>query len=224
MRFRSVLMFLALSLPAILEAQEIGHAREIDSFIAHMVSADGFDKTELQSVFGKVQRCETAVRLVSPPQSSKPVDWRKYRARFVNRARIEGGVDYWKKYRLALSRASARFSVPPEIVVAIIGVETLYGRHTGEYRVLDALSTLAFDYPDAPNRKDRMAFFRGELENALIFSKRSGIDPFSLYGSYAGAIGMPQFMPGSIMKYGIDFDGDGKVDLMHSAPDAIGSV
>jgi membrane-bound lytic murein transglycosylase B len=133
-------------------------------------------------------------------------------------------VSYWNKYSKALSRASRKFDVPPEIIVAIIGVETLYGRHTGSFRVMDALSTLAFDYPDVPNRKARMVYFRSELENALVFAKQSGIDPLALQGSYAGAIGLAQFMPGSIMKYGIDFDGDGRVDLMHSPVDAIGSV
>lgn len=207
-----------------LQARDIGHERQIDSFIEHMVSEDGFDRSELKAIFDQIQRCDTAIRLVSPLPSSRPMDWRSYRSRFVNPIRIAGGVDYWKTHRRALARASRRFFVPPEIIVAIIGVETGYGRHTGGYRVLDALATLAFDYPDAPNRKERMDFFRGELENALIFSRRSGIDPLSLHGSYAGAIGMPQFMPGSIMKYGVDFDGDGKVDLMHSAPDAIASV
>ena len=218
-------MLVLLLFPPLLEAREVRHVKEVDAFIEHMVRAHGFDKVALDALFAKVQRCEPAIRLVSPaPSSAPPMDWQVYRSRFVNRVRIMGGVEYWKKHRQTLSRASRQFAVPPEIIVAIIGVETLYGRHTGSYRVLDALSTLAFDYPDAPNRKDRMAFFRGELENALVFSRRSGIDPLSLYGSYAGAIGLPQFMPGSILKYGIDFDGDGRIDLMHSAPDAIGSV
>ncbi len=189
-----------------------------------MVKVHGFDKARLVSLFGKVERVDEVVRLVAAPAVSKPKNWRAYRALFVNRVRVEKGVRYWDRYRNALSRASRKYAVPPEIIIAIIGVETLYGRHTGTFRVMDALSTLAFDYPEAPNRKSRMMYFRSELENALVFAKRSGIDPMSLYGSYAGAIGLPQFMPGSIMKYGIDFDGDGRVDLMHSPVDAIGSV
>lgn len=207
-----------------LHAQGIGHGREVDAFIGKMVKVHGFDRARLMSLFGKVERVDAVVKLVAAPSVSKPKNWRAYRALFVNRIRIENGVRYWDKYRNALSRASRKYAVPPEIIIAIIGVETLYGRHTGTFRVMDALSTLAFDYPDAPNRNSRMMYFRSELENALVFAKRSGIDPMSLYGSYAGAIGLPQFMPGSIMKYGIDFDGDGKIDLMHSPVDAIGSV
>ena len=224
MRMKFLLILFLSLFPAMLEAQGIGHKREVDEFIGQMVEAHGFDRTELETLFAKVDHVETVVRLASPAPSSKPKDWHAYRALFVNRTRIEGGVVYWNKYQAALSRASAKYDVPPEIIVAIIGVETLYGRHTGSFRVLDALSTLAFDYPETSNREARMAFFRGELENALVFARQSGIDPLSLYGSYAGAIGMPQFMPGSIMKYGIDFDGDGKIDLERSPVDAIGSV
>lgn len=217
------LLFLAL-FPVLLEAQGIGHEREIDAFIGRMVEAHGFDRAELENLFTKIDRVEAVVRLASPAPSAKPKDWHAYRSLFVNRIRIEDGVIYWNKYRAALSRASAKYDVPPEIIVAIIGVETLYGRHTGSFRVLDALSTLAFDYPETSNRVARMAFFRSELENALVFARQAGVDPLSLYGSYAGAIGMPQFMPGSIMKYGVDFDGDGKIDLERSPVDAIGSV
>ncbi len=218
------LFLLLLFLPSGLEAQEIGHEQEVDAFISLMVEKHGFEKAELEAVFGQVHRVDAVVRLVTPYPPAKKKDWQSYRARFVNPLRIELGVDYWERYHRALARASRRFAVPPEIIVAIIGIETFYGRNTGAFRVMDALSTLAFDYPETPNRQERTAFFRSELENALVFSRDSGIDPFSLYGSYAGAIGLPQFMPGSILKYGIDFDGDGKVDLVHSAPDAIGSV
>ena len=110
------------------------------------------------------------------------------------------------------------------IIVGILGIETIYGRNTGRFRVLDALTTLAFSYPESPNRLARMAFFRLELENALLFARQDGIDPLSLLGSYAGAVGLPQFMPGSIIKYAVDFDGDGRIDLRTSAADAIGSV
>ena len=123
-----------------------------------------------------------------------------------------------------MARAEARFGVPAEIIVGIIGVETVYGRNTGSFRVMDAVTTLAFAYPDTPNRDARMAYFRGELENTLLFARESGVDPFSLYGSYAGAIGLPQFMPGSIRQFAIDFDGDGKINLRDSPVDAIGSV
>ncbi|MBX9715532.1 MAG: lytic murein transglycosylase, partial [Burkholderiaceae bacterium] len=112
--------------------------------------------------------------------------------------------------------------VPPEIVIGIIGVETLYGQHMGNHRVIDALTTLGFDFPTG--RKDRSAFFRDELEQLLVLSHREGSDPLALKGSYAGALGMPQFMPSSVNKYAIDFDGDGHIDLHTSAADVIGSV
>lgn len=195
-----------------------------DAFIEHMVEVHGFDKNQLESLFGRIERVAAVIRLASPAPAAKPKDWKAYRARFVERSRIAGGVHYWNEHEGALSKAGAKYDVPPEIIVAIIGVETLYGRHTGNFRVLDALATLAFDYPETPNREARMAYFRSELENALVFARQSGIDPLSLYGSYAGAIGLPQFMPGSIMKYGVDFDGDGKIDLTHSPADAIGSI
>ncbi len=224
MRMKFFFLLVLSLFPVLLEAQGVGHEREVDEFIGQMVKAHGFDRMELESLFARIDHVEAVVRLASPAPSAKPKDWHAYRSRFVNRIRIEDGVIYWNKYQAALSRASAKYDVPPEIIVAIIGVETLYGRHTGSFRVLDALSTLAFDYPETANRAARMAFFRSELENALVFARQSGVDPLSLYGSYAGAIGMPQFMPGSIMKYGVDFDGDGKIDLERSAPDTIGSV
>jgi membrane-bound lytic murein transglycosylase B len=154
----------------------------------------------------------------------QPKNWQAYRARFVEPVRINAGVKFWNDYTDDLKRAEIEYGVPAEIIVGIIGVETVYGRNMGNFRVLDALTTLAFDYPQTPTRVARMNFFRGELENTLLYARESGIDPLSLTGSYAGAIGWPQFMPGSIRAYAVDFDQDGKVDLRTSPTDAIGSV
>ena len=137
---------------------------------------------------------------------------------FLSDKRIADGRTFWDENRATLARAEARYGVPPEYIVAIIGVETFYGRNVGKWRVVDALTTLAFDYPP------RAAFFRDELVNYLLLAREDGFDVFSLRGSYAGAIGIPQFIPSSIRRYAIDFDGDGKVDLPGSKPDAIGSV
>jgi membrane-bound lytic murein transglycosylase B len=138
--------------------------------------------------------------------------------------RLNGGVKFWNEHADTLARAEAEFGVPAEIIVGILGVETVYGRNTGRFRVLDVLTTLAFAYPETPNRQSRMAFFRQELENTLLLARQQGIDPLTLQGSFAGAVGLPQFMPGSILRYGVDYDGDGHVDLRASPADAIGSV
>jgi membrane-bound lytic murein transglycosylase B len=144
--------------------------------------------------------------------------WEEYRAALVTERRINEGVEFWKKHRHTLARAEKKYGVAPEYVVAIIGVETFYGRNTGNYRVVDALATLAFDYPP------RASFFRNELEQYLLFARADGVDVFSVKGSYAGAIGLPQFMPSSTRAYAVDFDGNGHIDLRRSRVDAIGSV
>ncbi|HYD95079.1 MAG TPA: lytic murein transglycosylase B [Noviherbaspirillum sp.] len=198
--------------------------KEVAGFIDAMVEKHGFDRAELESTFRKVRYIDTAIQLVKPAPPGRPKNWRAYRARFIDPVRINAGVAFWEEHSDALARAEERFGVPAEIIVGIIGVETVYGRNTGNFRVLDALTTLAFDYPPTPNRDARMTFFRGEVENTLLLARDSGIDPFSLFGSYAGAVGWPQFMPGSIRRYAVDFDGDGKVDLRNSPVDAIGSV
>jgi membrane-bound lytic murein transglycosylase B len=198
--------------------------KDVSAFIDEMVAQHGFNRSELETVFRKARYIETAIRLVKPAPPGRPKNWRAYRTRFVEPIRINAGVEFWNTHADALARAEEEYGVPAEIIVGIIGVETLYGRNTGKFRVLDALTTLAFDYPDTPNRAARMAFFRGEVENTLLFARESSIDPFSLYGSFAGAVGWPQFMPGSIRRYAVDFDGDGRIDLRNSPVDAIGSV
>jgi membrane-bound lytic murein transglycosylase B len=169
----------------------------------------------------------TVQRLMRPMQPSASgvvwKNWRVYRSRFIDPVRIQAGVKFWRENAAALQRAEAEFGVPAEIIVGIIGVETIYGRDMGNFRVMDALATLAFDFPKTPKR-DRSAFFRDELEQFLSLKNRTGIDPLSMRGSYAGAMGLGQFMPSSWVKYAIDFDGDGKIDLFNSPVDAIGSV
>ena len=196
----------------------------VADFEADMVSKYNFEPDALKAVMEQVNYIDAAVQLVKPAPPGKPKNWQAYRDRFIEPVRINAGVDFWNQNADALARAEAQYGVPAEIIVGIIGVETVYGRNTGRFRVLDVLTTLAFAYPDSPNRLARQAFFRGELENTLLLARKSNIDPFSLVGSFAGAVGLPQFMPGSILNYGVDFDADGKVDLRGSAVDAIGSV
>ncbi|HEY4073289.1 MAG TPA: lytic murein transglycosylase B [Herbaspirillum sp.] len=206
------------------EFANFGQWREVTAFIDDMVARNGFDRAALNKIFSKTRYVDSAIRLIKPAPAGRPKNWTAYRLRFVEPVRINAGMQFWNKYEGELTRAEINYGVPAGIIVAIIGVETVYGSNTGNFRVMDAITTLAFDYPDTPNRDARMQFFRGELENTLLFARESHIDPFSLLGSYAGAIGLPQFMPSSIRQYAVDFDGDGKIDLRNSPVDAIGSV
>lgn len=210
--------------PAEGEFANFGQWREVGLFIDDMVARNGFDRAELNKVFSKTRYVDSAVTLMKPAPPGRPKNWTAYRLRFVEPVRINGGVQFWNKYEGELTRAEEQYGVPADIIVAIIGVETIYGGNTGNFRVMDAITTLAFDYPNTPTRDARMQFFRGELENTLLFARESHIDPFSLLGSYAGAIGLPQFMPSSIRQYAVDFNGDGKIDLRGEPVDAIGSV
>ncbi|MFZ6673622.1 lytic murein transglycosylase B [Undibacterium sp. Xuan67W] len=198
--------------------------KEVADFIDQMVVKHGFDKAELITTFDQVRYVESAIQLMKPAPAGKPKNWKAYRARFVDAYRINAGIAFWDKYADALNRAENQYGVPAEIIVGLIGVETVFGKNTGNFRVMDALTTLAFAYPDTPTRATRMEFFRGELENMLLMARESRLDPFKFRGSYAGAIGWSQFMPSSIRKFAVDFDGDGQIDLLASPTDAIGSV
>ncbi len=164
-------------------------------------------------------------KAVTPPPLGVAKNWQLYRSRFVEPMRIRAGVTFWQANHDTLKRAEAETGVPAEIIVGIIGVETIYGQQTGNQRVLDALATLTFDFPAThPRATERAAYFKGELEQFLSLTHRTGRDPLAVLGSYAGAMGLPQFMPSSWVKYAVDFDGDGTVDLFGSPADAIGSV
>ena len=165
-----------------------------------------------------------AVQLIMPPPAGTAKNWAAYRARFVERERIAAGAAFWRANQDWLARAQERWGVPPEIVIGIVGVETFYGRVMGNFRTLDALATLSFDFPKG--RSDRAPFFREQLEALLLWCKREGRDPQGVIGSFAGAVGLPQFMPDSINRYAVDFDEDGHIDLIRTdnAADVIGSV
>lgn len=191
---------------------------EVQAFVADMARKHGFVESELSFLFSRTRYYPGIIDLITPPTNPRVRSWQAYRSRFLDSLRIDGGVALWRRHGAALARAEKEYGVPAEIIVAIMGVETVYGRNTGGFRVIDALTTLAFDYPR------RADFFRDELENYLLFARDEGIDVFTLKGSYAGAIGIPQFMPSSWRKWAVDFDGDGKIDLRNSFEDAIGSI
>jgi membrane-bound lytic murein transglycosylase B len=175
-----------------------------------------FSRAALDQLFQQASLQPPILQAIAKPAESKP--WHQYRSIFLNPPRIEHGVQFWMDNAVRLEQADKLFGVAPEIIVAIIGVETAYGRNPGKYRVLDALATLAFNYPQ------RAPFFRSELEDYLLLTRAQRFDPLSLTGSYAGAMGLPQFMPSSYRSYAVDFDADGKADIWTSAADAIGSV
>ncbi len=204
--------------------QRYANNPDVDAFIDGMVARYDFDPTALHALFAGVSYSATAAKLVKPAPSPSFKNWRAYQARFLDAVRINAGVRFWRANQAALQRAYEEFGVPPEAVVGIIGVETIYGRYMGNFRVLDALTTLTFDYPDTPNRADRQATFRKNLESYLVWTRDSQIDPTSVLGSYTGAIGIPQFLPSSIVQYAVDYDGNKRIDLRNSPADAIGSV
>ncbi|HEY6242285.1 MAG TPA: lytic murein transglycosylase B [Burkholderiales bacterium] len=216
-----VLLAAALLLPGISAAAQppaYAQRKEVRQFIEEMVKKHGFARKDLNRIFSQAQFQPTIVKAMEQPAETALASWQAYRALFLSPQRIEAGVQFWNRNAEPLARAAGEFGVPEEIIVGIIGVETTYGRNVGTYRVIDALSTLAFDYPK------RAQFFRDELENYLMFTREAGIDPLRVKGSYAGAIGIPQFMPGSYRRFALDYDGDGQTNLATSPADAIGSI
>jgi membrane-bound lytic murein transglycosylase B len=190
---------------------------DVKEFIAHMAGTTSYKKRQLRKLL-KAARSQPAIidAMERPAEKAKP--WFEYRPIFVTERRIREGTDFWIAHRQALDQASIRSGVAPEYLAAILGVETYYGRLTGTYRVLDALATLAFDYPA------RAKFFRDELEQFLLLTRDAGLDPLSVKGSYAGAMGAPQFMPSNYRRYAVDADADGHINLWTNWPDVCASV
>ena len=204
------LAFLLAAVPGPSGAQEL--PIDIEAFIHAMVYKHRFNRQELRKTFREVQ---PKPEVLSAAPAAGP--WHKYRDAMVTRERIENGVKFWQIYEKTLDRVSAEYGVPQEIIVATIGVESQYGHRIGGYRVIDVLTTLAFEHK-------RADFYRGELEEYMLLTRETGLDPLHIRGSGSGAIGIPQFLPSSYRKYAKDFDGDGKSDLVNSVPDAVASV
>ena len=194
-------------------------------FADEVAARHGMDPAWARRMVGQAQKLPIVQRLVQPPASGVRKNWAVYRSRFIDPTRIAAGVRFWRDNRETLERAEKEYGVPAEHIVGIIGVETIYGQQMGDFRVIDALATLAFDHPtEHPRAAERSAYFRGELEQLMALAHRAGADPTVPLGSFAGAMGMPQFMPSSWVRWAVDFDGDGRIDLRRSPADAIGSV
>lgn len=191
---------------------------EVIEFIQQMSTKHGFDQSTLSASFENQRPDNRIIRIMAPAPTQLTPNWIAYRERFVNSRRINRGVQFWDAYTDTLERASREYGIPQEIIVAIIGVETEYGRNMGSFNVLNALASIGF-YGER-----RREFFQGELEQYLLLARDNAMDLSSTRGSFAGALGIPQFMPSSQRRWGVDFDGNNKVDLIHSPIDAIGSV
>jgi len=190
---------------------------DVLAFIDELVIEEGFDRQQLMEVFAQAEYKQRIIDAISRP-AERVLHWDRYQDIFLTQKRLSQGLEFISSHGRLLERAEQKFGVPAEIVAAILGVETSYGRNTGSYRVLDSLSTLAFDYPR------RAKFFKGELKHMLLLAREQGKEPESLMGSYAGAMGLGQFIPSSYREYAIDFDGDGQIDIWNDPADAIGSV
>lgn len=193
------------------------------AFADTIAEQQGLDREWVRQTIGDARFIPVVQKLMQPAGHGFVKNWNAYRSRFIEPLRIENGVEFWRTNADALARAEKDFGVPPEVIVGIIGVETIYGRHMGAYRVIDALATLAFDFPRTADR-DRSAFFQSELSQFLAMQSHAGFDIASVKGSYAGAIGLGQFMPSSWVRFAVDYDGDGQIDLRGSPADAIGSI
>jgi peptidoglycan lytic transglycosylase B len=207
------LLHLSLNLQA---SQAFIKRKDVKAFISDMVKNHHFDKAKLEKTLSKANVRPKIIDSMKRPYEKKP--WNVYKKLFLNPKRVRLGIEFWENNKPLLQRAEKQYGIPANIIVAILGVETYYGRVQGNHRVLDALATLAFNYPS------RARFFKKELKEYLLLCREQHIDPTSLFGSYAGAIGQPQFMPSSYRYYAVDFTGNGKKDLLKSNADAIGSV
>ncbi len=210
------ILLLSLAEPRVAYAVDLNKYPKLVTFIDEMVERHGFSQKELRRLFTRAKIRREIIEAIERPKESLP--WYEYKKIFITERSVQRGKRYWKKHAQALTRAQEEYGVAPEIIVAILGVETQYGRNKGTYRVIDAFTTLILEYPP---RRD---FFRRELEEYLLLARELKVDPMYIKGSYAGAVGVPQFIPSSYRQYAVDFDGDQKRDLLANADDAIGSV
>ncbi len=201
---------------------DYGNREEVLQFAQELAQRHGWNAEATRRTLSQARYLPRVAQLIMPPPVGTPKNWAAYRSRFIEPKRLQAGQQFWNAHERLLRKAELRYGVPASLIVGIIGVETYYGKHLGGLRVLDALATLSFDFPSG--RSDRSAFFRSELEAFLVWVRREGRAPQDIKGSYAGAIGWPQFMPSSILRHAVDFDGDGHVNLERNMADVVGSV
>lgn len=211
----TTMLMLLLTHTAFAETQFLKR-HDVQSFIGMMVHKHHFNKAKLLTLFDQIKIRHEVIQHVSKPLEQGT--WYRYRMLFITESRIKEGIIFWNKYEAALSKAEKQFGIPASLIVATIGVETKYGQKTGGFRVIDSLTNIAFSH------SPRAGFFRSELEEFLILTRDEHLDPLKVMGSYAGAIGQPQFMPSSYRHYAINFSESGKIDLMHNEVDVIGSI
>ena len=211
-----ILLSFAISFLSGAIAANLTDRADVQAFIKDNASKTGYSGEQLQQILSKVDTTPSTIRIMNRPYEAKP--WYIYRQRLVTDKRIEQGVVFWHEHAATINKASQEFKVNPGIIVATIGIESNYGKNKGSYKVINAISTLAFDYPR------RATFFQSELVSLLKMTHQLGIDPFTVMGSYAGAIGQPQFMPSSFLQYAVDYSGDNKIDLNDNEDDVIASI
>jgi membrane-bound lytic murein transglycosylase B len=214
-------LFLFLSLTLLggsLHAENFAQRDDVKGFILEMQNRHGFDADDLDALFRRTRPVAAVIKAITPPKDPAVRSWQAYRGRFVEPKRIAAGRRFMLDYSAQLAAAETRFGVPAEIIAAVIGVETIYGKQLGRFNTFAALTTLAFDYPP------RAELFRKELEELLLLAREEDRSPLGYTGSYAGALGLPQFLPSSRRRFAVDFDQDGRIDLTTSRADAIGSV
>jgi membrane-bound lytic murein transglycosylase B len=199
-----------------------GRRDDVLAFAAQVAEDRGLDRAWVEDQLSRARYQPSVAKAIMPGPPGTAKNWAAYRARFIEPKRLAAGVQWWQAHAQTLADAQQRYGVPPEIVAGVLGVETFYGRMTGNYRVLDALATLAFDFPTG--RSDRSAFYRSELRAFLVWCALEGREADGVRGSFAGAIGWPQFMPSSLLKYAVDYDHDGHVDMASGGDDVIGSI
>ena len=209
---------LTLALSPICAHADFTTREDVSAFVEEIAARNGLDAAPIYAALSRATYLPRVIDLITPPTKRGARSWHSYRSRFLSRAHIEGGLKIWAQYENELRQAEKQYGVPPEIILGILGVETIYGRNMGNFETLSALATLAFDYPP------RADLFRGELESLFLLAREQNRNPASYVGSFAGAIGWPQFLPSSIRRYAVDFDGNGKIDFDSNAVDAIGSI